>query len=282
MKDWEQGDAIANGVRLHYYRTGGDKPPLVLAHGITDNGLCWTRLARALEPEYDVVMYDARGHGRSDAPEDGYSYDDHAADLAGLVTVLGLRQPRLMGHSMGAASVAVMAARHPELVHCVVLEDPPWRPDFVASTPEQQQAAAEQWRVMLAGWQAKTRAELVAWCRQERAHWDEADIGPWADSKLQAHMNVVKVVSAPRTPWQEVVSRIQCPILLLRGDPVLGAIVSPESAREAASLWRRGQVVHIPGAGHNIRRDQFERTLAAIRSFLCACQDDQVGQPRSD
>lgn len=266
-------DVVANGIRLHYYRTGGNKPPLVMVHGITDNGLCWTRLARALEPEYDVIMYDARGHGLSDAPEDGYSYEDHAADLAGLIGALGLVRPRLMGHSMGAATVAVTAASRPELARGVVLEDPPWREDFVAPTAEQQRAAAEGWRATLAGWQARTRTELVAWCRQERAHWDEADIGPWAESKLQAHMNVVKVVSAPRTPWQQVVSHIQCPILLLTGDAELGAIVRPESAQEAARRWRVGQVIHIPQAGHNIRRDQFERTLAAVRSFLSAYLD---------
>ena len=35
-------DVVANGVKLNYYRTGGSKPLLVLVHGITDDGLCWT------------------------------------------------------------------------------------------------------------------------------------------------------------------------------------------------------------------------------------------------
>lgn len=60
MGEWLSGDVIANGIRIHYYRTGGDKPPLVLSHGATDNGLCWVRLTRALESEYDVIMPDAR------------------------------------------------------------------------------------------------------------------------------------------------------------------------------------------------------------------------------
>ena len=65
---WQAGDIVANGIRLHYTRTGGAKPPLVLAHGVTDDGLCWSRLAEALAPSFDVVMVDARGHGRSQAP----------------------------------------------------------------------------------------------------------------------------------------------------------------------------------------------------------------------
>jgi N-formylmaleamate deformylase len=49
MNNWPSGNVIANGIRIHYHRTGGDKPPVVLSHGSTDNGLYWTRVAQALE-----------------------------------------------------------------------------------------------------------------------------------------------------------------------------------------------------------------------------------------
>ena len=59
---------IANGIRLHYYRTGdGTKPAVVLCHGFSDSGLCWTPVARQLEADYDVIMLDARGHGLSES-----------------------------------------------------------------------------------------------------------------------------------------------------------------------------------------------------------------------
>ena len=93
MLGWFPGDVVVNDVKIHYHRTGGNKPPVVLAHGITDSGLCWTRLARALEDEYDLIMIDARGHGLSDAPETGYTPEYHAADIAGLVQALGLERP---------------------------------------------------------------------------------------------------------------------------------------------------------------------------------------------
>src|SRR3982074_2513917 len=102
MTHWFSGDVITNKIKIHYYRTGGDKRPLVLSHGATDSGLCWSRVARTLESEYDVIMPDSRGHGLSDAPETGYSSADHAADLAGLIRALGLEQPAVGGHSMGA------------------------------------------------------------------------------------------------------------------------------------------------------------------------------------
>ncbi len=123
MTGWIEGDVTANGIRLHYYRTGGDKPSVVLSHGYSDSGLCWLRLARDLEADYDVVMYDARGHGLSEAPDEGYTSMERADDLAGLIRALGLEKPAIMGHSMGASTTLYCAARYPGLMRAVVLED---------------------------------------------------------------------------------------------------------------------------------------------------------------
>ena len=109
MTEWYEGDVIANGVRLHYHRTGGDKPALVMAHGVADMGIAYSRVARALEGDYDVIMYDRRGHGLSAKPETGYTWQVHAADLVALIAALGLERPRVIGHSGGAAAAMRVA-----------------------------------------------------------------------------------------------------------------------------------------------------------------------------
>ena len=116
MSNWSSKYIQTNGIQLHYYQTGGDLPPLILAHGITDNSLCWTRLANYLLEDFNVIMIDARGHGHSEAPRSGYSKVDHARDLAGLIEGLELDHPHLIGHSMGAANVASLASNFPHLV----------------------------------------------------------------------------------------------------------------------------------------------------------------------
>ena len=88
MSDWQSGDLQVNGLRLHYTRTGGAKPPLILVHGFTDDGSCWTPIAELLARDYDIIMPDARGHGFSDAPEHGYSIMEQAADLKGIIVAL--------------------------------------------------------------------------------------------------------------------------------------------------------------------------------------------------
>ena len=121
---WTDGYVIANGIRIHYWRTGGNKPALVMAHGSSDDGLCWTNLAREFQGQYNIIMFDARGHGLSDPPSPSDPPDVQVEDLAGLIRELKLVRPMLMGHSMGSSSVARFAAKYPEVARAVILEDP--------------------------------------------------------------------------------------------------------------------------------------------------------------
>src|SRR5918992_265354 len=121
---WSDSYVLANGIRIHYWRTGGDKPPLVLAHGSSDDGLCWTNLAKEFQNDFDIIMFDARGHGLSDPPTASDASDVQVEDLAGLIKELKLNKPILMGHSMGSASVAHFAAKYPDVPRAVILEDP--------------------------------------------------------------------------------------------------------------------------------------------------------------
>src|SRR5947209_8586918 len=147
LATWSEGRVKANGITIHYHRTGGaGKPPVLLLHGITDNGLCWTRVARSLEESYDLVMPDARGHGQSDGPAGGFSIDLLAEDAAALIRALELGRPALYGHSMGAITAAALAARHPDLARTLVLEDPPFMDRQAVEEPQEQApAAAWQW-----------------------------------------------------------------------------------------------------------------------------------------
>src|ERR1044071_5622374 len=95
MTDWSTGNCEANGINIHYTRTRGSKPPLLLLHGLTANGACWTPFAQTMQGEYDVIMPDARGHGKSSVPDDGYRYEDLANDVVGLIEALQLASPIL-------------------------------------------------------------------------------------------------------------------------------------------------------------------------------------------
>jgi len=263
---WLEGDLLANGIRLHFTRNAcSTLPPLVLLHGSSDSGACWVSVARALANDYDLIMPDARGHGLSEAPQWGYEADTMAEDVAGLIRTLGLVRPYLMGHSMGAATAAACAAAHPDLVSALVLCDPPWWDEEPpAPTEEQYRERARQVEQM----RAMSIEELKAMARAEHPDWPEVELGPWAESKQQHSPYHMVPPRWPRPSFRELVIKIQCPVLLITADPERGALVTPEVAAEAASLWREGRVVHIPGAGHSIRREQFAPYIEAVRAFL--------------
>jgi pimeloyl-ACP methyl ester carboxylesterase len=270
MNDWQStGDVIANGIRIHYYRTGGNKPPVVFSHGQTDSGECWPRVVAALRDEYDVITYDARGHGRSEAPEHDYSADARAADLAGLVRALGLDRPRLVGHSMGAETTSYCAAAYPELTRGVVLEDPPFWPGLYSGSDADRAAAAAAFRVEIEARRVKSHAEIVAEGKAENPKWADEEFEGWANAKIRLSPYMGnRRRDMPRRNWQSTFAAIQCPVLLITADAALGARITPEVEHEAASLLKNGRVVNIPGAGHNVRREQFDAYIVAVRKFL--------------
>jgi pimeloyl-ACP methyl ester carboxylesterase len=264
MNEWSSGYVDGNGIRMHYYRTGGEKPPLVLAHGATDDGLCWTRVARALEQDYDVIMPDARGHGLSDAPAQGYTAADHAGDLAGLIRGLDLDHPAVGGHSMGAGATLQLVADYPELVRSAFLEDPGFRlGDGAVSRP------GNELRNMVVEGRQMGRQALIDRGRARSPLWDADEFGAWADAKLRVSDQFLDTIGTFRgAEWQQVLPRVKRPLLLITSDPDKGAIVTPEAAAEAKRLLPGLEVKYLPGAGHNIRREQFDAFVITIREFL--------------
>jgi pimeloyl-ACP methyl ester carboxylesterase len=96
------------------------RPSIMLVHGLASNSRLWDGAAEALAGRgYHVVAVDQRGHGRSDKPDDGYDMATVAADLAGLITGLGLERPVVAGQSWGGNVVVELALRRPDLVRGV-------------------------------------------------------------------------------------------------------------------------------------------------------------------
>lgn len=258
---WRKEIVTVAGGHLALHRTGSDGPPLVLSHGLTDNGLCWSRLAKALAPDFDVIMLDARGHGESSGFE-GVEVRDPARDLAEAIDALGLNAPILMGHSVGARATAACAAARPGLAAKVILEDPPLVPP---TEPASIKPRAQRFREQVERFHAMTEAEITAMGRAQSPLWHDDDFPAWAASKRQVDPDAMPAYA---TRWQDELAAITCPTLLIRGDAEAGGMVTPALAEEAAALNARLQVAYIPGAGHNLRRENFEAYLAAVRTFL--------------
>lgn len=271
---WAENDIVVGRARLHYRRAGEGQPVLCL-HGVTDNGACWGRTAEVLARSRDVVLLDQRAHGLSSAPDSGYTMVDFAEDAAGVLRSLGLAPAAVVGHSMGAMVTLVLAVRHPELLTCVVLEDPPleasWMPRGESDPGMDERRFA--WFQVTRDAQTMSREELVAQRRAESPAWSLDDCERWAESKLQVRSRLWEPAGVDLSAdWRVALREIDVPVLLVAGDSALGSLIDDDLAAEVDSLARRGEVVRIAGAGHSIHRDRVEEFLDAVLPFLAASE----------
>ncbi|MCO8246390.1 alpha/beta hydrolase [Haladaptatus sp. AB643] len=255
--DWTTDSCPVNGVDLQYYRTG-EGPSLVMAHGFYANGRCWEPLVADLADEYDIVTYDARGHGRSEAPESGYEIEDRVADLVGLVEALSLDDPILLGHSMGGSTAAWTAATHPDLPRAIALEDPAGMYGPPDMGPDER---AETVRKNVREWSNSSLEEL------ERDH-------PNCDPGLARRLAVAntecrpQIAEIPREGYprlERAFADITCPTLVLKAD------ADTETRAEDLDIAENlsdGRLVHIPDAGHCIFRERYDPAYAELRTFL--------------
>ncbi|GII33827.1 alpha/beta fold hydrolase [Planotetraspora mira] len=110
------------GRRLSYLDFGGPGRSLLALHGHFNEGRTFTNLARALAPDWRVVALDQRGHGFSDRGSD-FSRAGYVNDAAALIAHLGLSDVVVLGHSLGGVNAYQLAARHPDLVSALIIED---------------------------------------------------------------------------------------------------------------------------------------------------------------
>ncbi|MBK8905546.1 MAG: alpha/beta hydrolase [Anaerolineaceae bacterium] len=268
--DFSQNYVQVNDLEVFYHRAGGgdgrSKPPLVLLHGYTDNGLCWARVAHDLQNDYDVYMPDARGHGRTQGDVQIFSYEQLGADALVFIQALGLVRPFLFGHSMGAQTALIVAANAPELVRALVLEDPPFghRESAAEQDTEFLQKMADEARVF----QERPLSEKIAAIRANEPGWAEAEIIPWAESKEEYDPQIQSPSVRRRMhqyDWREAAGRVQCPVLLLTAER---GIVAPETAVAVTRLIPHCKTVRLPEAGHCIHRDAYEETMQVVTDFL--------------
>ncbi|MBY8981168.1 MAG: alpha/beta hydrolase [Candidatus Lokiarchaeota archaeon] len=252
--------------KIHYFHGDGDKNPLILLHGAMDNGLCWSPVAQKLSENYRVIMPDARGHGLTEILDNSLSIDLMAKDIAMFIQNLKLETPQIMGHSMGAQMTALIASKYPELVSRIVLEDPVIRFNKISKLRKGlfKFLAKIIVSILIKG----SYEKLIKRGRKQNPKWSDEELQPWAESKILFRENnpkILKGILDNPPDWKDVFQKIACPILLITSDK---GITSDKTARSIVDLSKECKWIKIEGAGHNIRREQFERFMQEIQDFL--------------
>ncbi|GHJ46024.1 hypothetical protein Cs7R123_33660 [Catellatospora sp. TT07R-123] len=265
---------VEPGVRLRLRHRDGQREPFLLVHGLSSNARLWDEvaghLAAAGHPSWSV---DLRGHGESDAPEHGYDTGTAAADLAAVITALGLDRPVVVGQSWGGNVVTRLAAKHPELPGALGLVDGGWI-DLRATFP---------------GWAACTAAlrpgdidghpaeRMRGWLDSAHPEWSvtareatlanmriEPDGTMWRRLTVPHHMQIL------RSLWDEPASAdlplVTVPALLLPAGGPDGE--RADHVRAAAAALRDARIRWYPGGDHDLHAQHPDRVAADLLTLV--------------
>ncbi|HWO93322.1 MAG TPA: alpha/beta fold hydrolase [Dehalococcoidia bacterium] len=236
-------EARVNGIRIHYEEHGAGYP-LILAHGYSATLAMWERQVEALSAKYRLVLYDMRGHGQSEAPEDfaAYTMEAYAADQAGLLDHLGIEQAFVGGLSMGGMVALQFAVTYPERVRALLLcdtsaENPPGMAEE-AERADQIWAVAQRF-IAERGREEFAKRLLANFQRLPLPNVDpqmqERYVERMANASLHGHFGASKAVRArpsllPRLP------ELAMPTLIIVGDrdPLVPAAAAMKQAIPSA------------------------------------------------
>ena len=234
---------------------GGDGEPLIALHAYWMEAGSYAHLAKALAPQWRVIALDQRGHGHSDHADD-LSWDAFMGDLGAFLDHLGIDRPvTLAGNSLGGTVAFRFAARHPERVRALIVEEAPAEEDADLEFMREW-AGTHPTREAL---KAKI-GDRLAWSvepsfRQTPEGWT-LTFSPSALADAQRGLN--------GSFWDDWTAT-DCPALLIRGSQsraVDGAILEKMAATRANTKFLTFD------AGHVVHHDAPEPFAAAVRDFL--------------
>lgn len=117
-------EASVNDIRTYYIDVGNPKGlPIVMVHGMTFDHQMWLPQVEALKSKYRVIVYDLRGHGKSDVGDGQYTHRQFADDLVALLDYLNIDRAVLCGLSMGGAISLRTVGLYPDRVRGLILCD---------------------------------------------------------------------------------------------------------------------------------------------------------------
>jgi pimeloyl-ACP methyl ester carboxylesterase len=272
----------SNGIRIHYLEHGKGGPTLLLMPGLTANchsfgGLIEAGLSNAIR----VIAVDLRGRGLSDHPDTGYSVEEQAADVLGVMDALDLERIVLGGHSYGGLMTYYLAANFPDRISkCVVIDTPigvsPIVLEQARPSISRLGTPAPSWEAYLAA--VRSQPYFDSWWDATIEEYFRADVRFNHDGTVQSRSKPENIMAALEAPmsidWEETVARVAQPTLVFRatggyGPPGYPPMFPRAQAERTIELLDDGRLVELEANHITIIFGDHAATLAgAIRDFV--------------
>jgi len=240
-------ELVARGLRFHVQRLGAPagvaRPRVVFLHGLVMDNLSsfYFTLANPMAAVAEVLLYDLRGHGKSERPRTGYGLSEMLADLEALLDQVWPASPSyFVGNSFGGLLGLAFAAKHPERTAGLALIDghlgeSGWT-DRMAAALELQGAERDR----------RIAESFASWLGRHSER-KSTRLARTAASLVYETTLVADMRASPRLD-ADALSRVRCPVLALYGaDSDLRA-----EAESIAARLSRCELRVVSGATHSV------------------------------
>jgi pimeloyl-ACP methyl ester carboxylesterase len=243
-----------DGVKI-YYEVHGDGPPLILTHGYSSTSAMWAGQIEALSKHHKLILWDMRGHGQSDYPDNGALYSEAltVGDIAALLDEVGAKKAVVGGLSLGGYMSLAFYRAHPGRVSALLIIDT--GPGF---KKDDARAAWNKRALDTADGFDREGLEVLKSASRERSsasHRDAKGLALAARGMLtQRDARVIEVLPEIKVPSLVVVGADDAPFLA--------------ASDYMAAKIPGAQKVVVPAAGHAVNIDQPQAFIAAVLPFL--------------
>ncbi len=255
----------ANGIRMNYELSGKKGAPVViLSHSLSSNFLMWNPQIDALSPYFQVLRYDTRGHGATDAPSGSYTLELLAEDVIGLLDALGLDRVHFVGLSMGGMIGQCLVLNHPHRLKSLVLCD------TASIVPAEAQPVWQERldKVRKKGMEALSEETMERWFTPAFLRQNPPMVKLIREQILATpvagYIGCAEAIR--RLNYLDRISAIKIPTLIMVGEDDPG---TPVSASEAMHERITGsKLVVLPSARHLSNVEQTDQFNGALLKFL--------------
>ena len=255
---------------LHAWEWPGDPPGALLLHGIGNYGRYWDFFADAIAGRLRLIAPDARGHGESAKPAEGYGPTDFVADAVAVMDASALERPVVIGHSMGGYHATALALTHPKRVRALVLVDVGPRVEPAGASRARRLSLERPDRF-------PDEATALSYLKETSPGYGDAvydnrlefAFRRYADGALEwrsskhALAKILNATEARPATWDRL-GEIACPVLIVRGtrSPSLAA----KTAEQMRATLKNARLVELD-AGHNVALDRPRELADAVVQF---------------
>ncbi len=278
-----ESGADLQSVTIHGHRRAflkkGSGPALLLLHGLACDHTTWLPVIDRLAEQFTVIAPDLLGHGGSDKPRADYSLGGYANGMRDLLTVLGIDQATVVGHSFGGGVAMQFAYQFPERSERLVLVasgglGPEVTPVIRAiTTPgfHQLMGLLTVRGVRHVGVAALHRLSALPFT----GAWDLDEVAEIYDSFADPHARAaIRHVVRAVVDWQGQIVTMSDRAYLTSAMPMCvlwgrdDAVIPAQHARNAAALAPTARIEVIPNSGHFPHKDHPERFCRILADFV--------------